>query len=108
MDHNQIFVLAIANVPTMITVLIGILINNTRINDLNSRIVEANGTLNSRIVEANGTLNARIGSVDSRMASLENRFTNLENKFDTRFELLLSKVVDVDNRLTRIEAQRHQ
>ena|SRR6266404_2189947 len=108
MDHNQIFVLAIANVPTMITVLIGILINNTRINDLNSRIVEANGTLNSRIVEANGTLNARISSVDSRMASLENRFTNLENKFDTRFELLLSKVVDVDNRLTRIEAQRHQ
>src|SRR6266481_5935668 len=115
MDHNQIFVLAIANVPTMITVLIGILINNTRINDLNSRIVEANGTLNSRIVEANGTLNsriveangtlnARISSVDSRMASLENRFTNLENKFDTRFELLLNKVVDVDNRLTRIEA----
>ena len=71
-------VLAVANLPTMITVLIGILLNNGRITDLNSR-----------------------------MASIENRMTNLEHKFDTRFELLLSKVVDVDNRLTRIEAQRH-
>ena len=38
MDHAlQILVLALANVPTMITVLIGILINNSRISDLNSR-----------------------------------------------------------------------
>ena len=78
MDKSQMIVLAVANLPTMITVLIGILLNNGRITDLNSR-----------------------------MASIENRMTNLEHKFDTRFELLLSKVVDVDNRLTRIEAQRH-
>ena len=70
-------VLALANVPTMITVLIGILINNSRISDLNGR-----------------------------MTSVENRLTNLDHKFDTRFDLLLSKVVDLDNRLTRIEAQR--
>lgn len=76
MDHNQILILALSNVPTIITVLIGILINNARITDLNSR-----------------------------MTSMENRLTNLENKFDTRFDLLLSKVVEIDNRLTRIEAQ---
>ena len=78
MDHDQIFVLALANVPTMITVLVGIFINNARINDLNSR-----------------------------MSSMEGRLVNIENKFDTRFDLLLSKVLDVDNRLTRIEAQLH-
>ena len=78
MDSNQMLVLALANVPTFITVLIGILINNGRLNDLNSR-----------------------------MTSIENRLTNLENKFDTRFDLLLSKVVDLDNRLTRIEARGH-
>ena len=78
MDHNQVLVLALANVPTIITVLIGILLNNGRLNDLNSR-----------------------------MTSIENRLTNLENKFDTRFDLLLSKVVEIDNRLTRLEAQRH-
>ena len=78
MDKNQILVLALANVPTIITVLIGILLNNGRLSDLNSRF-----------------------------ASLESRFSSLENKFDTRFDLLLSKVIDLDNRLTRIEAQRH-
>jgi hypothetical protein len=78
MDKNQILVLALANVPTIITVLIGILLNNGRLSDLNSRF-----------------------------AGLESRFSSLENKFDTRFDLLLSKVIDLDNRLTRIEAQRH-
>jgi len=38
---------------------------------------------------------------------LETRLSSLEHKFDTRFDLLLSKVIDLDNRLTRIEAQRH-
>ena len=71
-------VLALANVLTIITVLIGILLNNGRLNDLNSRFT-----------------------------GLETRFSNMEHKFDTRFDLLLSKVVDLDNRLTRIEAQRH-
>jgi len=78
MDKNQLLVLALANVPTIITVLIGILLNNGRLNDLNSRF-----------------------------ASLETRLSSLEHKFDTRFDLLLSKVIDLDNRLTRIEAQRH-
>jgi hypothetical protein len=77
MDKTQMLVLALANVPTIITVLIGILLNNGRLNDLNSRF-----------------------------SSLETRFTGLEHKFDTRFDLLLSKVVELDNRLTRIEAQR--
>lgn len=78
MDKNQMLVLALANVLTIITVLIGILLNNGRLNDLNSRFT-----------------------------GLETRFSNMEHKFDTRFDLLLSKVVDLDNRLTRIEAQRH-
>jgi hypothetical protein len=78
MDENQILVLALANVPTTITVLIGILLNNGRLSDLNSRF-----------------------------AGMESRLVNLEHKFDTRFDLLLSKVIDLDNRFTRIEAQRH-
>jgi hypothetical protein len=76
MDHNQMLVLALANVPTILTVLIGILLNYGRLNDLAGYV----------------------RSVDARL-------TNLDNKLDTRFDLLLSKVVDVDNRLTRIEAQ---
>ena len=96
MDHNQVFVLALANVPTMITVLIGILINNARINDLNSRM----GSMEGRLINIENKF-------DSRSGGLENRIASLENKFDTRFDLLLSKVVDLVNRLTRIEAHLH-
>jgi hypothetical protein len=85
MDHNQILVLALANVPTIITVLIGILLNNGRLTDLNSRMT----------------------SMENRFTNLENRLTNLDHKFDTRFDLLLGKVVDLDNRLTRIEVRLH-
>ena len=77
MDKNAIIAAALANVPTLITVLIGILINNSRISDLNVRVSETNA-----------------------------RLTNFEGKMDTRFDMLLGKVVDIDNRLTRMEAQR--
>ena len=77
MDQNQIFVLALANVPTMLAVLIGILINN-----------------------------ARLGDLARRIDGLESRFTNLEHKFDLRFDMLLGKIEDIDNRLTRLASHR--
>lgn len=89
-------VLALANVPTIITVLIGILLNNGRLGDLSGNI----RSMDARITNMENKF-------DNRFASFDNRFVSLEHKFDTRFDLLLSKVVDVDNRLTRIEAQRH-
>ena len=82
-------VLALANVPTIIAVLIGILLNNGRLGDLSGNI---------------RSMDVRITNMENKF---DNRFASLEHKFDTRFDLLLSKVVDVDNRLTRIEAQRH-
>ena len=84
MDRNQYIVLALANVPTIIAVLIGFLINNGRLADMNGRLTD---------------MSARIGSVEAR--------TNLENKFDIRFDVLMTKVVEMDNRLIRLEAQRH-
>jgi hypothetical protein len=83
MDRNQMLVLALANVPTIITVLIGILLNNGRLTDMNSRMA----------------------ALEMRLTHVDSKLTTLEQKFDTRFDLLLSKVVDLDNRLTRIEAQ---
>jgi hypothetical protein len=83
MDRNQMLVLALANVPTIITVLIGILLNNGRLTDMNSRMA----------------------ALEMRLTHMDNKLTTLEQKFGTRFDLLLSKVVDLDNRLTRIEAQ---
>jgi hypothetical protein len=45
--------------------------------------------------------NARFNSVDARFSSLDARFNSLDVKFDT----LTGKVIDVDNRVTRIEAK---
>ena len=46
-------------------------------------------------------VNSRFSSVDARFSSLDARFNNLDVKFDT----LTGKVIDVDNRVTRIEAK---
>ena len=43
--------------------------------------------------------------LNSRMTSLETRLQALEHKFDTRFDLLMGKLFEVDNRLTRVEEQ---
>ncbi len=38
-------------------------------------------------------------TMNARFASLETRISNLESRFD----LLLGKVIEIDNRLTRVE-----
>jgi len=51
MDGNQILPIALASVPTMLTVLAGILINNSRLTDMNVRIGELRGHMDSRFNE---------------------------------------------------------
>jgi hypothetical protein len=48
MDGNQIVPIALASVPTMLTVLVGILINNSRLSDMNTRIGELRSHMDSR------------------------------------------------------------
>jgi len=92
MDHTAYIVAALANVPTIIAVLIGILLNNGRFTDLNSRMTAFEGRMNS---------------FENRMQSFDNRLTSIDNKLDTRFDILIGKVDEIDNRLTRLESQRH-
>jgi flagellar capping protein FliD len=82
MTNAQLY-LAIG-MPTL-AVLVGILVN----------AMQFNGQI--------GALNARISSLEARISALEARVQNLANKFDTRFDLLLSKLFEIDNRLTRLE-----
>ena len=37
--------------------------------------------------------------------ALNGRMSSLETKFDTKFDLLIGKVFEIDNRLTRVEEQ---
>jgi hypothetical protein len=61
-------------------------------------------TLLTNIIHHN-SVNARFtgleGTINARFSNLESRFNNLDVKFDT----LTGKVIDLDNRVTRIEAK---
>jgi hypothetical protein len=48
MNDTQILTIAFASVPTMLTVLIGILLNNARLSDVNSRLGELRSHMDSR------------------------------------------------------------
>jgi len=86
MEINPSLVLsaALAMAPTTLTVLIGILINNSRLGDVNSRIGDVNGRINdlrrhmdSRFDEMRSTWQSELRRVeevlDARLKHLEER-----------------------------------
>jgi hypothetical protein len=68
MNDAQLISVALASAPTMIAVLIGILVNNSRLTDLNSRI----GDINGRIGDLRTHVDMRFGEVDRRMDEMRN------------------------------------
>lgn len=48
MNNAHFLAIAFASVPTMLTVLIGILLNNARLSDVNSRLGELRSHMDSR------------------------------------------------------------
>jgi hypothetical protein len=76
-------------IPTL-AVLLGILTNVIQWNAINARF---------------NSVETRIGSVDTRISSLETRIDGRFNNLDVRFDTLTGKVIDVLNRVTRIEAK---
>jgi hypothetical protein len=50
-------------------------------------------------------MNARFNSVETRFSNLETRVDGRFNNLDVKFDTLTGKVIDVDNRVTRIEAK---
>lgn len=70
-------------IPTL-AILIGILTNSLQLSSMNTRI----SSLESR--------------TDSRFNSMENRMDGRFNNLDAKFDTLTGKVIDVDNRVTRI------
>lgn len=67
MSDNQILTIALASAPAVIAVLVGILINNSRLGDTNSRISE----LRSSISELRSETRSSISELRSHM---DNRF----------------------------------
>jgi len=80
-----------------LAILIGILMNTLSFNSINARFSASDARFSSQDARFN-SLEARF---DAWFNNVDARFNNLEVKFDT----LIGKVIDVDNRVTRIEAK---
>jgi hypothetical protein len=77
MTETQILTIVLASAPTMITVLIGILINNSRLNDMNVRISELRTHMDHRFDDMRDTWRSELQRVeevlDARLKHLEQR-----------------------------------
>ena len=77
MDNSQILTIALAAVPNMLAVLAGILINNARLSDTNTRIGELRGHIDSRFNEMRDLWRSELYRVeqviDARLKHLEER-----------------------------------
>jgi hypothetical protein len=76
-NPGQILSIALASVPTMLTVLMGIVINNSRLGDVNSRIDDLRSHMDSRFDEMRSTWTSELRRVeevlDARLKHLEER-----------------------------------
>jgi hypothetical protein len=76
-NPGQTLSIALASVPTMLTVLVGILINNSRLGDVNSRIDDLRSHMDSRFDEMRSTWTSELRRVeevlDARLKHLEER-----------------------------------
>ena len=77
MEQNQFLSIALASVPTMLTVLVGILINNSRLTDMNTRITELRSHMDARFDDMRVTWQSELRRVeevlDARLKHLEER-----------------------------------
>lgn len=89
MSDTQLLTIVLAVVPTMVTVLVGILINNARLTDLRTH------------------LDARFANIDQRFTGVDGRFDNVDRRFDEMRDLWRSELHRVeeviDARLKHLE-----
>jgi len=87
--------------------LLNIALGVIQTNALQARITSVENSMNSRFASAESNTNARFTSLESnmnaRLTSLESNMNARLSGLETRFDTLTDKVVDIDNRLTRVE-----
>jgi hypothetical protein len=94
MTDAQIIAIAI----TVLAIVSGVLVNNSRIGDMNSRI----GDIHSRLDDVKETLRAETkAEISALRVEMNDRFNAIENKLDA----ILRMLADVDQRVTRLEAR---
>ncbi|MGA3201423.1 MAG: hypothetical protein ABSF12_02890 [Bryobacteraceae bacterium] len=93
MTDTQVLILALPSVLSVVAVLVGILINNSRLGDLNTRMSDLRSELR--------------GSISELRSHMDKQFSHVDNRFDDmrdtwRAELLRVQEVS-DARLRHLE-----
>jgi len=85
MGENQILTIALAGAPTMITVLIGILVNNSRLGDMNLRLNDLRVHMDTRFTHVDARLDEMRDMWRSELRRVEEildaRLKHLEDHF---------------------------
>ena len=84
-NPGQILSLALASLPTILTVLMGILINNSRLSDLGADFTSRLGDVNSRIDDLRGHMDSRF---DEMRATWHSELRRVEEVLDARLKHL--------------------
>ncbi|MBI3282390.1 MAG: hypothetical protein HYZ57_21435 [Acidobacteria bacterium] len=87
MSETQLYISV--GIPSLL-ILVAMLVNASHLSSINGRISGAESGL---------------ASVDNRMPALENRVDSRTQALEAKFDLLTGKVVEIDNRLTRVGEQ---
>jgi hypothetical protein len=92
MTDAQILTIPLAAVPTMITVLIGILIHNSRISDLNARLGDFRASNDGRFGELRSYMDLRFNDVGRRLDEMKDMWRSelhrVEEVLDARLKHL--------------------
>jgi hypothetical protein len=103
MTDTQILTIVLASMPTMLAVLLGILVNNSRLSDLRAYMDGRFNDIGSRFDD----IGARFGDVGTRFNDVNTRFASLERRLDELKEVWRSELHRVeevlDARLKHLE-----
>ena len=92
MDTTQALNFALASAPTMLTVLIGIPINNARLSDLKADVSTRGGEINTRITDVNTRISDLRTHMDMRLDEMKDLWRSelhrLEEVLDARLKHL--------------------
>jgi hypothetical protein len=92
MSDTQLLTIALAAAPTMLAVLVGILINNSRLNDTNTRIAELRIHMDTRFTEVERRFDDRFDGVDRRFDEMRDLWRSelhrVEEVLDARLKHL--------------------
>ena len=92
MNDLQILTLAVAVVVPFFGVTLGVLLNNSRLNDVNNRILDMKEILRAEI---------QAERADRRAENADLRIL-----FEKHHSEIMAKLIEMDNRIVRLEAQR--